>query len=48
MVDLNRLAGSYPDHLENAMDINDAGRIVGRARTASGFVGFAATPNRHR
>jgi probable HAF family extracellular repeat protein len=48
MKDLNQFKGSYPDHLENAMDINELGQVVGRARTASGFVGFAATPQRRR
>jgi probable HAF family extracellular repeat protein len=48
MKDLNRFKGSYPDHLENAMDINDLGHVVGRARTASGFVGFSAVPKPRR
>jgi len=46
MKDLNRFKGSYPDHLENAMDINELGQVVGRARTASGLVGFSAVPKR--
>lgn len=44
MTDLNAFKGSYSHHLENAMDISDRGQIVGRARTASGFEGFAAVP----
>jgi probable HAF family extracellular repeat protein len=48
MKDLNRFKGGYPDHLENAMDISDRGEIVGRARTATGFVGYAAVPTRRR
>jgi probable HAF family extracellular repeat protein len=48
MKDLNRFKGNYPDHLENAMDINALGHVVGRARTASGFVGFSASPKRRR
>lgn len=48
MSDLNRFKGSFPDHLENAMDINDLGQIVGRARTASGFVAYSAVPTRRR
>lgn len=46
MKDLNELKGGYPDHLENAMDINELGQVVGRARTAAGFVGVVATPQR--
>lgn len=48
MKDLNQFKGSYPHHLENAMDINEGGQVVGRARTASGFVGVVATPQRRR
>ena len=48
MKDLNRFKGDYPHHLENAMDINDAGRVVGRARVGTQFEAFSASPKRWR
>jgi probable HAF family extracellular repeat protein len=48
MKDLNRFKGDYPHHLENAMDINDTGRIVGRARVGTQFEAFSASPKRWR
>jgi probable HAF family extracellular repeat protein len=44
MKNLNDVKGSYPHHLENAMDINNLGRITGRAITGSGREAFVATP----
>ena len=44
MKNLNDFKGSYPHHLENAMDINNLGQITGRAITSSGREAFVATP----
>jgi probable HAF family extracellular repeat protein len=46
MKDLNRFKGTYPHHLENAMDINNLGQITGRALTGAGREAFIATPRR--
>lgn len=46
MKDLDRLKGTYPHRLFDAMDINNLGQITGRARTSSGFEAYIATPNR--
>jgi probable HAF family extracellular repeat protein len=48
MKDLNPFKGTYPHHLENAMDINNLGQITGRALTASGREAFVATPTTRR
>ncbi|MDQ3489038.1 MAG: hypothetical protein M3468_15080 [Acidobacteriota bacterium] len=45
--DLNALKGNFPHHLENAMEINNAGQISGRARKVTGErIAFVATPLR--
>jgi probable HAF family extracellular repeat protein len=49
MKDLNSLKGSYPRHLENAMDINAHGQISGRAQVSTvERVAFVAAPKRRR
>jgi hypothetical protein len=45
MKDLNGFKGSYPQHLENAMDINNLGQITGRAITSAGREAVVATPS---
>jgi probable HAF family extracellular repeat protein len=46
MKNLNEVKGTYPHHLENAMDINYLGQITGRAITSSGREAIVAIPSR--
>jgi probable HAF family extracellular repeat protein len=47
MSDFNMSKGDFPHHLESAMDINNLGRITGRAVIgANQSVGFVAAPKR--
>jgi probable HAF family extracellular repeat protein len=48
MKNLNDFKGSYPHHLENAMDINNLGQITGRAITSTGREAVVATPSTRR
>jgi probable HAF family extracellular repeat protein len=48
MKNLNDFKGSYPHHLENALDINNLGQITGRAITSSGGEAIVATPSTRR